>query len=169
MTLAQTIKNGMGSHDGWINANPVCITLNPALYKFSARRQLKYTINILSDFMKMYCGNYLIIAELTQRVNIHYHLLCKWSDKYDYAKERFEDALKDKKQYGNIKISNPIITPTQYINYLNYMLKEVDKTDKIINDKRKNNVKIYVLRKKTIKNNLEINYIDNAVRLFIYQ
>jgi len=158
MTLAQTIKNGMGSHDGWINSSPVCITLNPALYKFCARRQLKYTLETLNDFMKMYCGSFLIIAELTQRVNIHYHLLCKWTDKYDYAREMFEDALKGQRQFGNTKISNPILTPTQYYNYLNYVLKEVDKTDRVLNNKRKNKLLIFKLRKIIKKNNLEVIY-----------
>lgn len=153
MTLANILKKKLEPYVQYVGYFPLCVTLQPALYKFCASKQLKLTLDKLVAFCRMFCSNIVCVAELTARINIHYHLLVKWSELNKYSRELFEDTIKTSTMFGNIKISPILKTVGESERYINYVLKEVEKTDSIINAKRKNPIKIYRFSKKKISSN----------------
>lgn len=148
MTLANKLKNKIGEVKEYIGWFPVCVTLKPELFKYCCARQLKYTIDKLCGFSRLFCGNIMCVAELTAKCNIHYHMLVKWSELNQYSRQLFEDTIKTHSMFGNIMISKMLSTVAEATRYIDYLLKEVDKTDSIVNGVRKNKLKIYRICKK---------------------
>lgn len=148
MTLANKLKNKLGEVKEYIGWFPVCVTLKPELFKYCCARQLKYTIDKLCGFSRLFCGNIICVAELTKKVNIHYHMLVKWSEVSPYSRQLFEDTIKTHSMFGNIMISKMLSTVAEATRYIDYLLKEVDKTESIVNGIRKNKLKIYRICKK---------------------
>lgn len=117
------------------------VTLNPEQYKYNARHQHRYAIDKLQEILKYHVSEYYIVAELTKRVNIHYHVLLKFSSHVDYGAEQLIDAFKtsyNRKIFGNNILLNEHKTSNraQYDKLLAYVEKEISKTDRVVNKNR---------------------------------
>lgn len=130
----------METHNNNINYDHFfTVTLNPVLYSHNARGQLKASIKQLEKLLTSLCKSYKFVAELTKLSNIHYHGILE-----------FNDDIKDEGQFLFIDILKTLRTPKFTIIFgrseietikcitdcENYIMKDVDKTERIINYKK---------------------------------
>lgn len=119
------------------------LTLKPELYKLPVRRQVRATFELIKELLEIYCSRFVLVAELTRAVNVHFHCLVQFSSLMEFAQEKFLDALKYSKSLGNPYLNpNEIVDVTSFVRAYNYITKEYIKTFKVINDCRKTLVEI---------------------------
>jgi len=106
------------------------VSLKPDLYKWCARKQLKLTFDKLSRYIKIYSNKFLMVAELTKKNNIHYHIIIHFNDIL-YADTLLMETLKTSNEFGNTMINEKVITETQRT--FEYCVKDINKTYTIVN------------------------------------
>lgn len=113
------------------------ITLNPELYRYSSRIQLKKTFDNLENILKILCDRYYVVAELTKTSNVHYHGVVSWDKTKQYHKDRLQDILKCSRTLGSNLYINPMIsTPEESLRVWEYIHKEDVRTHSVINSKK---------------------------------
>lgn len=124
----------------------VTFTLCPTLYKHKASKQLKKSIWYIQELLKEYAAEYIMTAELTQKLNIHYHVIVLFNDK-PYSKEMLMNEIKGfpyNKIIGNTFVNSKCIDGELERNRsFEYITKEQDKTDRIVNGKNKKKLPIW--------------------------
>lgn len=112
----------------------VTFTVRPELYQLPAFRQLSRTWGKLHDVLRMYTQSYVCVAELTKDDNVHYHTILQPSTLSPYSLNLMRDSLKNSKSLGMCYINmNTIKNKGQWIKTYNYITKEYDKTNHIVN------------------------------------
>lgn len=144
------------------NVYSFTITLDPTIYKLRARSQLKTTISSVKTILSANCEKYILVAELTNSANIHYHCLIQCDDTI-----RLLDDFKMVKGIGSVFLNkNNIKNHEQLKKALAYMMVEVDKTYNIVNSRVKTGelYDVYFKYKKQYKQmtSMEL-YIKNAL------
>jgi len=147
-----------------LNSWFITITLNSKFYVKRARNQFLITKDKIKYFLKMFCKEFLIIPELTQKSNIHYHGYIVFNDnihdnitKEDYLNTQKSCLIDVLKIIGLSKINtSPIIEVRRT---RDYMLKGLEHTNLIIN-KTLSNETLKLSIKYNKKNNI-INDLNN--------
>lgn len=115
-------------------------TLNPEFCKVKKyRSQLAISFRILNDVLSTHFMDYMIVAELTQKSNIHYHMIGALKDKEGIH------LLNDHMKYHKVSRVMGFHKPEELKNqgyWISYMLKDIDKTYNIINMKGSENVNV---------------------------
>lgn len=115
----------------------VTFTLQPQLYGKTARQQLRSTWKKANFELQRVCKSYHLVAELTKKANIHYHAIvefdiCQFFDADDLSIILY-DNLKTSNVFGRSE-SEKIKDITKTTNYI---IKDLEKTTKIINPRGK--------------------------------
>lgn len=112
----------------------VTFTIRPELYNLPAFRQLSRTWSKLHDILRIYTQSYVCVAELTKEDNIHFHTILQPSILSPYSLDLMQDSLKGNKLLGMCYINrHPIKNKMEWIRTYNYITKEYDKTNHIVN------------------------------------
>lgn len=112
----------------------VVFTLKPELYKKRARTQYMLTMEHLEDILDIYCDSYIVVAELTESSNVHYHCLLEFNKAMPESKYKMIDLLKLSHKFGSVWMNKKIIpNKTEWVRTYVYITKEVVKTSKVIN------------------------------------
>lgn len=107
----------------------VTITLKPKLYKYTSQTQLDLTYNKM--LLYLYTVNYyLMIAELTETGNIHYHVIVFY--KQGEVLINFINKCKKDTNLGFIHVKNKIESTEALNNTYNYLIKDIKKTKRVI-------------------------------------
>jgi len=123
------------SHSGR-NQFSITITLNPRMYKFCAEDQYDMTAEALYEYFRLKSpfAKYTFVAELTpMSCNIHYHGIVEFTNKSlceTQARKWLADLFRNNKIYGH-KCKLDLIT--ELPKWIEYILKDKDKTKKVIN------------------------------------
>jgi len=108
------------------------ITLHPDMYKKTVREQYKQTIDKILIRLNYLRFASLIVAEITKKGNIHYHLIVL-PNEGSYIEEMIDD-FRSMKFIGSTYVNNHTITNIISMKRcLDYIFKEFNKTMKIIN------------------------------------
>lgn len=106
-------------------------TIDPKLYKMNAMTQFEMTVNEIRSILENHVTQYTISTELTEQGNVHYHAIGIIKDKF--GKITLIDKIKRKRMFGFMKInSQPIHTDEMLKKSCNYIIKELDQTQKIL-------------------------------------
>lgn len=112
----------------------VVITLRPELYKKRARSQYQTTYHNVETLLDIYTDSYILVAELTNDSNIHYHCLVEWAKHMPEAKHRFIDVCKLSRVLGKPFINKKTIpNKAEWHRTYEYICKEIQITNRIIN------------------------------------
>jgi len=142
MDLAKNIKKG----DLFMT-----ITLKPDMYKMRARRQYNRTIQSVKDILNVFCERYILIPELTEACNVHYHAIVSFKPQelVQFAKDKFIDVIRIHRVLGNTKINKmPVIDVKRTVDY---MLKEYNKTKAIILNAKEMDENIYHVKQEIVR------------------
>lgn len=113
----------------------ITFTLDPSIYKHTAREQLKKTVNLLIKVLERLCTRYRFTVELTKKANVHYHAIVDFKpDLYDYGPLILRDEIKKIKLLGDDILIDPIRhTLKDHVRILDYLVKDFIKTSAVIN------------------------------------
>lgn len=146
------------------------VTLKPEHHNQKARNQFKLTHKRLNEILKCNTMKYFLVSELTKKGNIHYHVSLKLKD-YVFQKEMLIDAFKNHKFFGFIDLQDNV--NYSVVSRYEYMSKDLNKTDAIINQKNKVEIEIwtYYVNNRPIEDTIsdtekEINRLDNNISEF---
>lgn len=153
MDLAKTIQKG----DHFIT-----MTLKPMYYNRRAKHQYKKTIDSVYNMLNIFCDRFVLMPEITEAGNVHYHAAAHFTNKMPYAKERFIDLCKIHKVVGNTKVNKLPITEVNRT--ADYMIKDYAKT-KILLSYKNEDVDFYIIKeyneeKPIENNNINKKYLD---------
>lgn len=116
----------------------VVFTLKPELYKRRARTQYMQTMEHLEDILDIYCDSYIVVAELTESSNVHYHCLLEFNKGMPESKHKMIDLFKLSHKFGSVWFNKKIIpNKAEWCRTYVYITKEVDVTSKVINNNPK--------------------------------
>lgn len=107
----------------------ITVTLRPDLYGRNARGQFKTSLDKFHSLMRTQLREYVWVAELTDKGNVHYH--CVGYDIDTYSKDIILDATKCHKILGNTKINTQRVEDTERT--YNYLIKDLERTHAVIN------------------------------------
>lgn len=116
----------------------ITVTLRPDLYGRNARGQFKTSIKHLHMMLQNNLDRYCWVAELTNKGNVHYHIAGK--ENQQYAKDVIMDVSKCHKILGNTLINREKISERKRT--YEYMIKDIDKTHYVINNKKTDELEI---------------------------
>lgn len=159
---------GVISIDQKKNVYHLIVTLKPELYKDNARHQLKVTMDKLAEILRYIVSEYYIVAELTKKVNVHYHVLIKFSKHVEYGPDVLIDSFKSRvnaKYFGNVLLNqHKTSTPEEYDKLWKYVNKELDRTNRVINKGRKNEYNIIDEWQWNLPEKEKVDLIDRRVK-----
>lgn len=142
MNNLDDITNSKPTYDDFKQCNKhMVITLLPELYKLRARSQFMKTFDHLQTLLDIYCDSYIIVAELTQEGNVHYHIMLQFASHMPEAQYKFLDLMKLSRKFGKPFINRKIINDR--INWertIEYIFKEVKITERVINSHPKHDI-----------------------------
>jgi len=115
----------------------VTFTLQPHLNGKGCRQQLRSTFNKANFELQRVCKSYRLVAELTKKANIHYHAIVEFDVSEHFTKDDLslilQDNCKSSAVFGRMECEDiKDITKTT-----NYILKDISRTCKIINQRGK--------------------------------
>lgn len=115
----------------------ITITLKPEEYKKTIYTQLKSSIKDIEQILKMYCSRAIILPELTNNNNIHYHGIVTFNKLIDYPEIKLIDAFKYKTNIGFTMINKDKIEEDNRQRTWTYLFKDINKTISVIYHFRK--------------------------------
>lgn len=137
----------------WVDDTDIffTVTLSPDLYQYDCRSQQRKTFNKLESYLQKHCDKYFMVAELTKDCNIHYHIMLRLHPLNlrnddgeiieDVSSLAFLDDYKGLLKHG---FGFKKFEKTQNkLNTYNYLIKDISKTNKILNPKNKNTLDIW--------------------------
>lgn len=122
MDLANNIQKG----DYFIT-----MTIKPTFYNMRARHQYNKTFESVKTVLNIFCDRYVLMPEITEAGNVHYHATASFKKTMAFAKERFIDVCKIHKIIGNTKVNKMPITEVQRT--ADYLWKDKMKTYNLLN------------------------------------
>lgn len=123
----------------------VCLTLKPELYKLSSRTQYRKSIKNVIGIMSNLTTKFIAIHELTEQNNIHYHLAVEPKDPELFQYILLDNLKSNKHSLGHVMTIDKPKAYENYHNLLKYMFKDIQRTNKIINDKKTNIIQSYLM------------------------
>lgn len=108
-------------------------TLSPKLYKYSAIKQFRFTVNDIISVLDYVGNDYCMVTELTNEGNVHYHFWIVFKEGFTGA--NYLDIMKYNTRFGFSKISKENSNKTMLamkMDTYNYMLKDVYKSYQLI-------------------------------------
>lgn len=135
MDLANNIQKG-----DWF----ITITLKPIIYNRRARHQYVKSIESVINVLNIFCERYILVPELTEACNIHYHATACFKKTMEFAKERFIDVCKIHRIIGNTKVNKMPIDDIQRT--ANYIEKDYNKTKAVLKLKRDEDAEFYHIK-----------------------
>jgi len=159
LNYSENTRKIINHYDIPINSWFITITLNSKFYVKRARNQFLITKDKIKYFLKMFCKEFLIIPELTQKSNIHYHGYIIFNDNMnnnvdnkEYLETQMLCLIDVLKIIGLSKINTlPIIEVRRT---RDYMLKDIEKTNLLINK---------TLSNETLKLSIKYNKKNNII------
>lgn len=98
----------------------VTMTIKPTFYNRRAMHQYSKTFESVKSVLNIFCDRYVLMPELTEAGNVHYHATVSFKKTMAYAKERFIDICKIHRIIGNTKVNKmPIVEVQRTCDYLN--------------------------------------------------
>lgn len=135
----------------WIGATHWVATLQPTLYRNKARTQHKKGIADIITLAKLQTEYTYAIAELTEKSNVHYHIVSKFDPSIPYARDMMTDLVKNGKILGSVYINKHIIKDKEDAHRVfKYITEEAEKTYHIINFRREILDIDYLFKKKNL-------------------
>lgn len=125
-------------------------TILPHFNKFKAVKQFEKITPRLTKLLRKVCLEYSLIVEMTQKANVHYHILVKWRD--NTSMDEYLDSVRS---LGHAMIKKIF---TSNADWEKYMLKDTERTLNILNMKSKvNTYRLnHIYKKWTFKPTLKI-------------
>lgn len=115
----------------------VTFTLQPQLNGKGCRQQLRQTWKKANYELQRVCKSYHLVAELTKKCNIHYHAIIEFDINQFFSADELNLILQDNVKQSNVfgRFDTELIKSIE--NTTNYITKDLEKTNKIINPRGK--------------------------------
>lgn len=115
----------------------VTLTLKPELYGKTCRQQLRSTFAKANYELQKVAKRYKLVAELTKKCNIHYHALVLFDVTTHFDANDLSMILQDNLKSSNVFGRSESENIKDVMNTYNYVIKDLEKTSKIINPRHK--------------------------------
>lgn len=121
----------------------VTFTLQPHLNGKGCRQQLRATFNKANFELQRVCKSYKLVAELTKKCNIHYHAIVQYDVSEYFAEDELNLILQDNCKSSNVFGRMDCERIKDIKNVSDYIIKDIAKTDKIVNTRGKKSLDIF--------------------------
>jgi len=110
------------------------LTLRPKVYHYQAITQYELSYHRVKEHITRYTSKCDYVVELTKDCNIHFHGVCLFRD--TLQRLCFVDVTRKSRLMGYVKINPPIEDNASLHRVVNYLLKDIKDTMKLLHNSR---------------------------------